>query len=172
MGRSVSYPSGAIVAFADYSDEQCEDCDGTGKWSEGADEEDDDQDAEYEGECETCDGTGYIEAVADWDDEADYLRGWIKEIFPSFEPCDKWLDREDHAIAENSFAYFGISEYCGLVALWLVRKELDWDSSANEAMQDRWLAQVEKKFLATFGTLRKLGSMSNGEGVYERIERA
>jgi hypothetical protein len=136
MGRSVSYPAGAIVAFD--------------HWDEEPDEQ----------------------GFNDWSWMETGLRARIKEIFPGFEPCDKWIGREDHAIAENSFAYFGISEYCGLVALWLVRKELDWDSSANEAMQDRWLAQVEKKFLATFGTLRKLGSMSNGEGVYERIERA
>lgn len=46
-----------------------------------------------------------------------------KSLWPSFGDCDKWLDREDHAILENSLCYFGVSEYCGLAALWLVPKE-------------------------------------------------
>jgi hypothetical protein len=159
MGRSVSYPAGAIVAFNDVETLYfCSSC------ALGGQEE---------GTCELCDGPLEIdEEHPDWDEEVYQYHERIKEIFPSFEPCDKWLDREDHAIAENSFAYFGISEYCGLVAIWLVRKELNVFDPLNYGLADRWLAQVEKKFLATFGTLRKLGSMSNGEGVYERIERA
>jgi hypothetical protein len=164
MGRSVSHPSGAIVAFRHYDQSvDCAECDGKGYF-----EEDGERD-----ECEFCDSTGLEDLHIDWREETEQYQGWIKELFPSFEPCDKWLDREDHAIAENRFAYFGISEYCGLVALWLVKKDLDagyYEDSLLTPLADRWLAQVEPRFLSTFGELRKLGHMSNGEGVYQRID--
>ena len=36
--------------------------------------------------------------------------------------CEEWVDREDLAIAENGHAYFGVSEYCGCAAVWIVAK--------------------------------------------------
>jgi hypothetical protein len=154
MGRSVSHPSGAIVAFKEITMQADIDACNEGLMES---EEEDDSAPDY----------------FDFDELIEDYQGWIKELFPSFEPCDKWLDREDHAIAENRFAYFGISEYCGLVALWLVKKDLDagyYEDSLLTPLADRWLAQVEGKFLSTFGELKKLGNMSNGEGVYQRID--
>lgn len=181
MGRSVSYPSNAIVTFADYNstcDEcdgkgtiKCGQCKGTGETQSASNMEDEPCpvcDTSGTIECEACDGTGRIDT--DWDEETIDLQRRIAEAFPSFQPCDEWLGREDHAIAENRFAYFGMSEYCGLVAFWLKAKELDWDSRANEAMQDRWLDQVKDRFISTFGELTKVGVMSNGEGVYRQID--
>lgn len=138
MGRSVSYPAGAIAAFRTI------------------DEEPDDM------------------GFNDLDEIIDNYREWIKNVFPSFEDADKWVGREDRAIAENRFAYFGISEYCGLVALWLVKKDFDTyyaDEAGASNLADRWLAQVEAKFRRIFGEYEKLGSMSNGEGVYRRKQQ-
>lgn len=161
MGRSVSHPSGAIVAFRDCSGEPCDECKGAGSVDAAGDDPDQDPDI-----CLECNGTGWIDGVTDWDEEISYYRDRIREVFPSFTSCDTWLDREDHAIAENGFAYFGISEYCGLVAIWLVGKE--HGDHTLIALSDRWLQQVEKRFLASFGEFRKVGTMSNGEGVYQR----
>ena len=140
MGRSVSTPRNAVlVAFDDWFDGEYEDED-TGE-------------------------TKYREAEHwDWDDYKECLTERVKELWPSFEPCKKWLGNEDLAIMENSLAYFGVSEYCGLASIWMVPK--DDDSVVNLA--EPWLTRASKKFNANFGSLYKLGTMSNGEGVYQR----
>jgi hypothetical protein len=140
MGRSVSTPRNAVlVAFDDWFDGEYEDED-TGE-------------------------TKYREAEHwDWEEYLYCLTERVKELWPSFEPCDNWLDREDRAIMENSLAYFGVSEYCGLAAIWMVPK--DHDEVFNLA--EPWLTRASKKFHANFGSLYKLGTMSNGEGVYQR----
>lgn len=84
-------------------------------------------------------------------------------LWPSFRKCNIWLDREDHAILENNHTYFGVSEYCGLVAFWLVPKDED------DPLAWRWISQIEKKFNKTFGTLSKIGCFSNGECIFEKI---
>lgn len=102
----------------------------------------------------------------DWEFFIDDIKEQVKSEFPSFEDADFWLDREDHALLENRFAYFGVSEYCGLVSLWLVLKdELD---DRDYALAQGWANRVKSSFEKKFGTLRKVGSFSNGEGVYER----
>lgn len=106
------------------------------------------------------------ETEAEWHDMMHDLRSSIKAAFPSMEYADRWLDREDHVIAENSFACIGISEYCSLVSIWIVP---DNDLGAQ------WARNVEKRLQKivtdVFGMrLAKLGHMSNGEGVYQRVD--
>lgn len=128
MGRSVSYPSGALVAFTHIED-----------------------DMDYH----------------DFQDMLESEREYAISLWPSLYEADHWRGREDHVIATNSLVEFGISEYCGLVAYWLVPRE-DLEPSL-EAFAQRWIDQVAPRFLRTFGTLRKIGTFSNGEAVFERI---
>jgi hypothetical protein len=101
MGRSVSYPTGALVCFED---------------------------------------------ISAFEDEFDYI--WftddLKEragaMFPSLYDCDKWRGREDHILMRNAYVDFGVSEYCGLEAIWIAER-------CDGAYY---------------------GHMSNGEGVYQR----
>ncbi len=99
------------------------------------------------------------------------LQEYAPTLWPSLRKCDEWLGREDHALLENDLAYMGISEYCGLVAVWIVPRtdRYGYESTAN--LCEAWCAQIEAKFLKTFGTLRKLGTMSNGESVFKRVEK-
>lgn len=104
-------------------------------------------------------------------DQMDYFREEVKRMFPSTWEQDEWLGREDHVLMANYHALFGMSEYCGLVSYWIVPR---YDAGCSyrcgdisPALTDRWIAQIEPKFTSAFGALRKLGSMSNGEGVYE-----
>lgn len=103
----------------------------------------------------------------DWNDYLIELRAQAAKLWPSMYECDKWDDREDHIIMQNNYALFGISEYCGLACIWLAENG-QIETGDMQARADHWLKQVEKKFHANFGELEKLGSMSNGEGVYKR----
>jgi len=128
MGRSVSYPSGALVAFTHFDEEM--DC-----W--------------------------------DWQDVINDTRDYACELWPSFEPADYWRGREDLVLARNRLVEFGMSEYCGLVAYWLVaRDDLD---AGRQALAEAWIARVGGRFIKTFGPLRLVGRFSNGEAIYERI---
>jgi hypothetical protein len=94
----------------------------------------------------------------------------LHEAFPSMYGCEKWIGREDKAIAQNNFAYVGVSEYDGLVSIWIAPKEVD---ELQIGIRDAWISQIEKKFKKvarnSFGTpLIKTGTFSNGEGVFAR----
>lgn len=77
---------------------------------------------------------------------------------------DKWLGREDLAIAANDYAYFGISEYCGLIAYWVVLR----DECEAIGRATAWVNRIAPKFKERFATLQRVGVFSNGEAVYER----
>ena len=150
MSRSVSYASGAFaVAYEDVS-------------SFGYRDED--------AEGNKIDKPEYDEVLGsiDWEDFVDNLAYRAKKLWPSLQNCEKWLGSEDKAILENRFAYFGISEYCGLASVWFVLKDDLVEGLAKNAKVTMWANQVEKTFHKNFGTLRKIGTFSNGEAVYER----
>lgn len=117
MGRSVSYPSDALVVTFNYLEPietECPECEGTGN----------DNEPEYDPRpCSECKGTGEVTREQDSDDFDTLIEDFqqhLKELFPSVEPADDWIGREDHVLAENKLARFGMSEYCGLVAYWIV----------------------------------------------------
>ena len=107
----------------------------------------------------------------DWDDFIANSKDQLKKLFPSFTDCNNWLGREDHAIMENSFAYFGVSEYMGLVSLWLVEKDGDDYGDEQAGLRKRWTEQVAGKFEKEFSELHKLGTFSNGEAVFKRVKK-
>ena len=96
----------------------------------------------------------------------------ICKAFPSTSPCDEWVGREDHAVAENSFAYFGVSEYCGLVSMWVTPK--DDDDAINTGLRDKWIESIGPKFAKvarnSFGqSLVQVGRFSNGEAFFQPV---
>jgi hypothetical protein len=103
----------------------------------------------------------------EFDELIEDVRNMVGEKYPSFQKCDKWLDREVHAILENDHAYITISEYCGLVSLCLVPKE---ESALSEPwcykVAGSWSAWLNKKF----GGLVKTGTASNGEAFFRRVQ--
>jgi hypothetical protein len=179
MGRSVSYPSGAYVTFNDTPTEPpyCCTCgetveeDAAGAllcgcdltefrrweaWDEGSSDE------EVE---EVEDPRHWIEGEIDWREECQCWSDYARELWPSMWDADDWIGREDHVLASNTFAHFGVSEYCGLMAFWLVPRG-DYD---RPALAERWCAQQFPKLQKAFGRFQKVGAMSNGEGVYVHI---
>ncbi len=110
------------------------------------------------------------------DEDGDDFRWWLEEvqqsiaeIWSSFSPCDQWLGREDHAIMENNLAYAGVSEYCGMIAVWLVLKEESRHGQHILPLTDQFISRITPKFMAQFNHYRKLGTFSNGEAVFEEI---
>jgi hypothetical protein len=104
----------------------------------------------------------YEDACA-WELMIECKQDRAREMWPSLRPCKEWLGCEDRAFAENRLAYIGVSEYCGVMAFWIVPKE------GAGALGEHWAAQVSERFCKEFGTMAKVGHMSNGCGVYRKV---
>ncbi len=104
------------------------------------------------------------ESRQEWDAYVDCLKSRLKDKYSSLEECDKWLDREDHAILENYLVYIGISEYCGVVSIWVVPKDGNYTLAMN------WIETIKNGFNNSFGELIKIGHASNGEAFYRKKE--
>ena len=106
-----------------------------------------------------------------WDDMIDSLQCAIKRKLPSYYPTDKWGGREERIILENSLVSIAISEYCGLCSLSVAPKNNEYDAW-HESFALRHARQIEgtlEKVLCELGlkNLRKVGTFSNGEAVFE-----
>ena len=90
--------------------------------------------------------------------------------------ADTWLDRDDRAITANVFAYIGVSEYCGLAAIWLKSRAGDaytgfcGSDMVHEALANQWCAHIGKRFTGLFGDYELVARASNGEAFYRKIE--
>ena len=156
MGRSVSYPIDcSAICFRDVS--------GFGY--------------EYDEETGETNFNNFDEFQAQDDFEwfIDDIRYQAKAKWKTFDECDTWLDREDHAILENNFAYIGVSEYCGCASVWLKSKadnlkDGDYSDDISLAnLAEAWCNRIAKNFESMFGEYRKIGTFSNGEAVFEKI---
>ena len=175
MGRSVSTPSNTVLVEYLHLEQDryyCHDCGETFNEASLAEQ----ACGHIHPVCPHCDSMDFHEQDSQllFDDFNEDLKTLLAEAFPSLTPDEKWLGREDQALLSNTYAYFGWSEYCGLVAVWVAAKEPDYQaSSAWEDLRDKWIASIEKKFAKTvgraFGTpLTKLGTFSNGEAVFSK----
>lgn len=109
-----------------------------------------------------------IEDSDDFSWHVESLQEAGKLLFKSMSDCDDWVGREDRAVLENRLARIGVSEYCGLVAVWALPKTDDYGNDNPLAI--RWAETINLAPLAEcFGRrLTRLGTFSNGEGVYQR----
>ena len=103
----------------------------------------------------------------EWEDFFDNIQYGLKSKFPSLENCNKWDGRETKIFLENNLAEIGISEYCGLVSISIRAKE------GKESIGENWIDKISSNFEKTIRencgeTYRKIGSFSNGEGVFEK----
>jgi hypothetical protein len=104
----------------------------------------------------------------EWDYATEDFQTLVLEAFPSARKSDHWCGREDRALAENSFAYFGVSEYCGLVSMWVAPK----DDETHIGLRDRWIDSIGAKFAKVAGncfgqSLKQVGRFSNGEALFQ-----
>jgi len=100
----------------------------------------------------------------DFDDEVEYFRDWLREIWPSFYPADGWENNELRLILENSFARIYVSMYGDILSLCLVKRQDIYDNEYGLA--GGFVGSIANKF-ERLGTLSRLGTFSNGDSVYQ-----
>ncbi len=143
MGRSVSYPSEAYVAFS--------------QWDAGWIEDDDEPYTRH---------FSQVAAQDDWDFIVEDFREQVLALYPSAWTATGWIDREDRIVAMNRYARFGISEYCGCIAYWVVlRHDIH---PGQEGLAQRWVDQIAVGFKKRFATLVRVDVFPNGEAIFER----
>lgn len=124
--------------------------------------------------CDECGGDLEPDAeAAQWEFDAlvDGLREVMREHYPSFEIADHWPERESHCILESDLCQVCISEYMGMVAIDVVPR-LDHGRYDLEGIATAWCETHALPFIQkTFGQFRKLATFSNGEAVFEEIQR-
>lgn len=97
----------------------------------------------------------------------------LKAAFPSLWECEKWDGNETRIFLENYLAEIGISEYCGLVSISIRVPISDY---VNENLAEHWISQNWEKMKKVMAEntyhehLQKVGTFSNGEGVYELVK--
>lgn len=110
-----------------------------------------------------------------YEDLVEFVTNSASHAFPSLESYEGWRGREDRILLRNAYADLGISLYGSLAAIWLVARNDGryWDSDMNcsrTGRTDRWIAQVETRFLKIFSEYRCVGRFSNGEAIYEAVQ--
>lgn len=109
----------------------------------------------------------------EWKDACDDFQAQMLRAVPSLISRDAWIGREDHVLAGNRFCNIGVSEYCGLVAMWLVPVETApyHYGYSLDGLRDRWIDRIEVRFRAVasscFGqALVRQGTFSNGAAIF------
>jgi len=104
----------------------------------------------------------------EWDWFYEDLINILCEKYPSlYTVKNKWDGRETRIILENDLCQIGLSEYCGLVSVSIrVNEYYEYYNIAES-----WINRInfERVLNERFNTLRKIGTFSNGESVYEKI---
>lgn len=182
MGRSVNYlnrASGVIYINHEVSEDViCEYCgnDNTSKLDE-------DNDQGHNNICNDCNKTfeGYpLDPELEWDFFTENIEDILKNRIPSLDILDRkhsrWEGNEVRIFAENKLVEFGISEYCGLVSISVrpIDNEYSW---GKEGLAINWIQQtwpgLRDDIIKSFpkDALYKIGTFSNGEGVYQLLKQ-
>jgi hypothetical protein len=108
----------------------------------------------------------------------DYLIEDIQEhvigLYPKFETTDEWVG-ENNVILRDGVVEIAIAEYCGVVSLSARMDETDTaylSSKETLALEEDAVEWVDKHFsraVKPWAQMKKIGSFSNGEAVYEQV---
>ena len=106
------------------------------------------------------------ESEFEWDFFYEDLIDVLCEKYPSLNVVrNKWDGRETRIILANDLCEIGLSEFCGLVSVSIrVNEYYEFYNIA-----ENWINRInfEKVLNERFNTLRKIGTFSNGESIYE-----
>jgi hypothetical protein len=103
-----------------------------------------------------------------WDDFVECVRELLTAAFHTLEPCDRWTDREAHAIMTNGHADVVVCEYMGIVSVSLVPHDDNDHPELSAAWCDRVRRSFDKVLHAAFkdNVLRPMSTFSTGETFY------
>lgn len=119
----------------------------------------------YEDTYEDEDGEVVVDEMA-FDDLFSDIEWSLVTTFPSLNVVrDEWDGRETRIFIRNRLVEFGVSEYCGLVSISVRVYDEELSGLATNWVDKNW-SKIETLVGAN---LRKVGSFSNGEGVYQKI---
>jgi hypothetical protein len=92
--------------------------------------------------------------------------------FQGYKPVNRWAGREDNVILEGELSEISVSEYAGVVAVCLAPLDPDNEHhvTACRNAAPYFTALLQAAYPDAF--LRKIGTFSNGESVYERPQAA
>ena len=114
----------------------------------------------------------------EWEFECfvDHVIDAASVAFPSLYRFDCWRGREDHVLLRNAFADLGVSALGHMVSIWIVERADNsyFDADYRHCRSGRaqqWLRAIAPRFRQMFGDYERLGTMSNGESVYRKIDR-
>ena len=113
-----------------------------------------------------------------WEDFVINLKYDIMNKLKSYVKSDKWDNQETQIILENELCNIGISEYCGLYSLSVAPIDFDGyypEDNAKINFAEHHAKQIEKTLCKILKdnrctVLNRLGTFSNGEGVYEKAK--
>ena len=112
--------------------------------------------------------------LADFEDHFDLdeaLEGFVQALckrYPSLQPARYWHGREDLVLAENDHARLGVSEYCGLGAVWVTPKRANRsDCTWVGSMKRDFILGAVRKHLGQ--PLRKIATARNGVAFFEAV---
>lgn len=149
MGRSVARPSDAVETVYLHEPHRSPD-----------------EDGDYDG----------YDAQDDWDYFCEDLQNVVRERFPSFQEDSTWVGNEEKSILENGHARIVVAEYCGTVSVSLVPLEHTYSYDNRGLLAAAWCRQVADSFRQHLhkrypqSAMTRLGSMSNGEAVYRKVD--
>jgi hypothetical protein len=118
-----------------------------------------------------------VETDEYWDasDVISDIQEYITDKYPGFDKCSRWDGRETHIILEGYGTEIGLSEYCGIATLSIRVDEgpLEYSMDDQEYEADRqkalnWIRDNWDQASEYWNQYRKIGTFSNGEGVYEK----
>ena len=92
----------------------------------------------------------------------DDLRDWFLAAFPSAWHQDGWAGRENHVLAENRHAEFGVSEYCGLWCAWIKPK-------SESGICQHWCEIAHSKLKRCWAEYTPVSAGSDGTVMYRKV---
>ena len=116
-----------------------------------------------------------IEDDVEFSDMMEYIADQISCKYKSFDNViqeEKWVGDEGRIILENQIIQVAITEYCGLAAVSFIvdpeAEEYNYTALAQRLIPyiETYTAKLLKK--SGYDVLSRIGTFSNGVGVYER----
>jgi hypothetical protein len=108
------------------------------------------------------------DTLEEYDVVVEDIQEVIKSEFPEFDNAKKSDDRETLIILEGYGTQIGLSEYCGLASL-SIRVDNFFEDEEDREKIVEWINENWENVSKPWNQLQKLGTFSNGEGIYQNV---